>query len=222
MPSADDVYLEATQSLLILQGTNPTETKAWLEPTRKLLSLTKGQELQESDEQFFQNTLGALLDFLGKLFDDQWAPKAETNLRKIITAGFDLFKLLHESRAVFKINFSGVDLFSEKNRFRTGIMQAIASDEEEAALMRRPLQMVVFPGVFKFGNELGHNVSILERVHLSSIADYLRLLARRDGGDLQGQGGAADGGAGDWQRLVNGIGSFWRRMISSARTGLWQ
>ncbi|KAK5685783.1 hypothetical protein LTR17_026938, partial [Elasticomyces elasticus] len=77
--------------------------------------------------------------------------------RKIITAGFDLFKLLHESRAVFKIDFSGVDLFSEKNRFRTGIMQAIASDEEEAALMRRPLQMVVFPRVFKFGNELGHN-----------------------------------------------------------------
>ncbi|KAK3616100.1 hypothetical protein LTR22_027180 [Elasticomyces elasticus] len=155
--SPETVISEVAQLVASTHDTNPIETKAWLEPTRKMLSLTKAQELRESDERFFQNTLDDLMQFLGELFDDKSAPKAEASLRKIITTAFDLFKLLHESKALFKIDFLGTNLVSEENKFRSGTMQAIASDEEETALVRRPLQMLVFPGVFKFGNELGNN-----------------------------------------------------------------
>ncbi|KAK5678795.1 hypothetical protein LTR17_027624 [Elasticomyces elasticus] len=155
--SPETVISEVAQLVASTHDTNPVETKAWLEPTRKMLSLTKAQELRESDERFFQNTFDDLMQFSGELFDDNSAPKAEASLRKIITTAFDLFKLLHESKALFKINFLGTNLVSEKNKFRSGTMQAIASDEEETALVRRPLQMLVFPGVFKFGNELGNN-----------------------------------------------------------------
>ncbi|KAK4950847.1 hypothetical protein LTR10_010840 [Elasticomyces elasticus] len=154
---SESIIADAAQIAAMTKDTNPMETKAWLQPTRKLLSCIDEQALQESDKRLFDSALEKSIKLLGTLFQDKWHAKSESNLRKIVTAACDLFKLLHESKALFKIDFAGTSLNTERSRFRPEMMQAIGTDEEDGQLDGRQLQMLVFPGVFKYGDEMGDN-----------------------------------------------------------------
>ncbi|KAK3619065.1 hypothetical protein LTR56_024270 [Elasticomyces elasticus] len=154
---SESIIEDAAQIAAMTKVTNPMETKAWLQPTRKLLSCINEQALQESDKRLLDGALEQSFKILGTLFQDKWHAKSESNLRKIVTAACDLFKLLHESKALFKIDFAGTSLNTERSRFRPEMMQAIGTDEEDGQLDGRQLQMLVFPGVFKYGDEMGDN-----------------------------------------------------------------
>ncbi|KAK4895261.1 hypothetical protein LTR27_006604 [Elasticomyces elasticus] len=134
-----------------------TETKAWLEPTRKLLGYVDVDALRESDESFIKNSMEEIFILLRPLLNDKWHTKAEANMRKIITSTFELFRLLHESKALFRTGFVGIAPSTKKYRFVPEEMQAIASGEEDGDLEGKALQMLVFPGVYKFGDEMGNN-----------------------------------------------------------------
>ncbi|KAK5695969.1 hypothetical protein LTR97_008389 [Elasticomyces elasticus] len=134
-----------------------SETKAWLEPTRRLLTLIDHPMLQESDALHITDAVEEIGRTLGPLLSNEWVPKAEASLRKITTSAFELFRMLQQSNAVFRMNFTGAALPGGKCYFSPELMQAVASAEEDSTLDGRQIQMLVFPGIFKFGDEMGNN-----------------------------------------------------------------
>ncbi|KAK5744404.1 hypothetical protein LTR17_002114 [Elasticomyces elasticus] len=153
--SQDSMINAVAQMAKAADDKDAVETKAWLEPTRKLLSIIDDAALRKSDEQLVTNAVNHFFHALGPSLDDKWPPKAENGLRKIASSAMELFKSLHQSKAVFKFDF---EASGGKNYHFIGTdMQAIANEEEELKLGGRPLEMLVFPGVFKFGDEMGNN-----------------------------------------------------------------
>ncbi|KAK5678545.1 hypothetical protein LTS10_008989 [Elasticomyces elasticus] len=134
-----------------------SETKAWLEPTRRLLTLIDYPMLQESDALHITDAVEEIGRTLGPPLSNKWDDKAEASLRKITTSAFELFRMLQQSNAVFRMNFTGATLPGGECYFSPELMQAVASAEEDSILDGRQIQMLVFPGIFKFGDEMGNN-----------------------------------------------------------------
>lgn len=98
---------------------------------------------------------------------------AETSMRKLCTSAIELFKMLHRSKSLFRVEFTSATSAHEAGYFRPETMQAVNSADEDAALEGRPIQISVFPGVYKFGDEMGNNVSAPRISELDKIgANY--------------------------------------------------
>lgn len=134
---------------------NITEAKAWLEPTRKYLARLDEAALQESYEALVDAAVNqlrhSLADALSKSMDDN-------TLRKIFRMSLDLFRTLYGCKAVFNLWMPAVQP-QTLTIFDPNIMTAVNSTEDDDALVGRSIEVSVFPGVYKFGDEFGENVS---------------------------------------------------------------
>lgn len=133
--------------------------KAWLEPTRKLLETTDKVVLEKSMQSLVDRAVLHALKALSLALPAKPPAYAETRLRKTFASAFELFRMLHRSKASFQVEFSPAVLPDGASQFRAEQMQALNSVDEDSVLEGRTIQVSVFPGVFKFGDEMGNNVS---------------------------------------------------------------
>ncbi|KAK5129420.1 hypothetical protein LTR08_003276 [Meristemomyces frigidus] len=125
--------------------------KPWLEPTRRLLDRLDEMALQKADQSFIDKAVKHFHCLLVYALPMDWNV-AQVGLRKIFAAAFELFRLLHHSKAFFRLEVMSIDRGYQQNT-----MESVNSTEEETVLAGRPLELSVFPAVYKFGNELGDN-----------------------------------------------------------------
>ncbi|TKA79544.1 hypothetical protein B0A55_02748 [Friedmanniomyces simplex] len=131
-------------------------TKAWLEPTYTLLAGMDKEAVQKSDQALVDATVTEISHVLGPALHGKWHPAAETSLRKVSTAAFELFRTLHRSKAHFHVVFAEARSSTKTYGFSPEWMQDVANAKEDSAL-GRPIHVSVFPSVAKFGDEMGNN-----------------------------------------------------------------
>ncbi|KAK3615376.1 hypothetical protein LTR56_026624 [Elasticomyces elasticus] len=159
--SADTEITAARRLARAFTGVETAGTKDWLEPTRKLLGSLDEQALQESDQALVDSMALEMHSILDPVLQGTWKPTAEKSLRKIVQSAFELFRMLHSSKALFQIEFTPAASPRGKLAFDAAMMQALASEEDHGALRNQLLQVSVFPGVFKYGDEMGNNLDEL-------------------------------------------------------------
>lgn len=115
---------------------------------------------QKADERLLQRSCQALRELLGDAIVLNWEIEAP-RLIKILTPARDLFRALHSAKADYKVKMMPVQYRDGIVTFDTDAMTVVQSDEEEAELLGRALQISVFPAVYKYGDEMGQNVRIL-------------------------------------------------------------
>ena len=134
------------------------EVKVWMESTRRLLGKVDQSALKDADDALVDNTVHEILQSLIPSLQGKTIPKAEIKLRKICTLTFELFGMLHRSKAVFYLQFAGVASKTRVAPFQQKFMEVVG-DGEAGSLEGRILQIAVFPAVLKYGDEMGNNVS---------------------------------------------------------------
>lgn len=115
---------------------------------------------QQADERLLLHECEALKELLGDAILLNWETETP-RLVKILAPARDLFRKLHSAKADFEVEMMPVRYANGVATFDTDLMTAIQSDEEETELLGRALQISVFPAVYKHGDEMGQNVSIL-------------------------------------------------------------
>lgn len=136
------------------------EAKPWLEPTRKLIDRLDESALPKSDRALLDSAILQLQTMLGGAVTLDWNA-ADAGLRKLFTTAFQLFRSLHRAKALFQVQMTHAVLPRQKQQpsFQPDTMSDINNIEDEGVLAGRPIEASVFPGICKFGDELGENVS---------------------------------------------------------------
>lgn len=116
--------------------------------------------LQEADMKLIEAAIYDAFDMLKSAVFIDWETEKPT-LRKILASAIELYRELHRSKATFKLQMIPCHTSQGSNTFEMSTMAAVASDENEHALVARPLEVSVFPGIYKYGNEMGQNVSVV-------------------------------------------------------------
>ncbi|KAK3116936.1 hypothetical protein LTR53_002159 [Teratosphaeriaceae sp. CCFEE 6253] len=132
-------------------------TKAWLEPTRKLIAKVDEEAFEKANEALPDELNREIEHILGPCFGGRWHASAASKIQKITTSALGLFDVLHRSKATFEIRFVPSEAMASSDGFKPEAMQAIASAQEDGELAGTPLCMVVFPAVIKFGDEMGEH-----------------------------------------------------------------
>ncbi|RMZ26731.1 hypothetical protein D0859_09211 [Hortaea werneckii] len=132
------------------------DLKAWLEPTRKVMSQADSNAVQQADQNLLDCALDTIKRGLGASAAVDWKA-AEPALRKALVTGHGLFRSLHHSKASFRMEMHPVRTGDDWTVFNDNLMTAINSLEEEDVLVGRPLAVCAFPAIHKYGNELGEN-----------------------------------------------------------------
>lgn len=146
------------------------DAKSWLEPTRNFISRLDETALLKSDQALVDRAIKQLHSMMAEALRLDWVA-ADAGLRKIFGTAFELFRALHRSKALFHIKMTPVVLPGVSSCFQIDSMTAVSSAEDERALIGRLIEVSVFPGIYKFGNELGENVSTLVN-HTSHSSCY--------------------------------------------------
>ncbi|KAI7081266.1 hypothetical protein KC356_g9233 [Hortaea werneckii] len=133
-----------------------TDVKDWLERTRKLLLQMDRKALQQSDKALESRAIEVLKKRLGRCIAVDWNA-SEASLRKAFTSATELFRVLHSSKATFYLEMTSVHDGVDMAVYDFDRMTSVNSAEEEAALIGRPIEVSVFPGIWKYGDELGQN-----------------------------------------------------------------
>ncbi|KAK5119642.1 hypothetical protein LTR85_007471 [Meristemomyces frigidus] len=124
------------------------EAKPWLTATRKLLFAGDDAAMRESEhaltESAFQEVDWTLMTALPTNRED--TGKA---LRKCFAAAFQLYRSLHEAKALFQMEMSPCVAF------QPDVMTAVNSAEDDSQLTGKPIALSVFPGIYKFGDAFG-------------------------------------------------------------------
>lgn len=131
--------------------------KDWLERTRKLLLQMDGEALQQADKGFETCAIEVVAKRLGDCIAVDWNA-SEATLRKILSSAAELFRALHSSKATFDLEMAAVRDGVDMAVFDIDNMTSVNSAEEETALIGRPIEISVFPGIYKYGDEHGQNV----------------------------------------------------------------
>ncbi|KAI6845762.1 hypothetical protein KC332_g16482 [Hortaea werneckii] len=132
------------------------DLKAWLEPTRKLMSQANDSAVKRADQCLLDATFDIIKNGLGAAALVDWKA-AEPLLRKALLTAHELFRSLHHSKASFHVEMYPVRRSGSRAIFDDSLMTAINSVEEEADLVGQPLAVCAFPAILKYGNELGEN-----------------------------------------------------------------
>ncbi|RMZ09540.1 hypothetical protein D0864_01495 [Hortaea werneckii] len=133
-----------------------TALKEWLERTRKLLFQMDREALHQADKDLETSAIQLLAKDLGDCIAVDWNA-SEATLRKILGSAAELFRALHSSKATFDLETAPVRDGVDMAVFDMDKMTSVNSAEEEAALIGRPIEVSVFPGIFKYGDEHGQN-----------------------------------------------------------------
>ncbi|OTA24452.1 hypothetical protein BTJ68_11966 [Hortaea werneckii EXF-2000] len=139
-----------------LENVHRDDLKAWLEPTRKVMSQADSNAVQQADQNLLDCALDTIKRGLGASAAVDWKA-AEPALRKALVTGHGLFRSLHHSKASFRMEMHPVRTGDDWTVFNDNLMTAINSLEEEDVLVGRPLAVCAFPAIHKYGNELGEN-----------------------------------------------------------------
>ncbi|KAK5737793.1 hypothetical protein LTR17_006441 [Elasticomyces elasticus] len=149
--------------------TDTTDVKAWLEATRKLLQSMDSEKLQKADDILIERATSEVIRVLTPALPNGCLAGAEKTLRKISATAFELFRVLHHSKAQFRFFLPLVDPDTGTDRFNPEQMQAEATEEDDGALDGRPIQVSVFPAVCKFGDEMGNNQSEMTVIYKARV-----------------------------------------------------
>lgn len=149
-------------------------TKAWLERTRQLLFQLDAPTVHRADEELLNFATDDLPKMLRDAISLEW-DNVKPAFRKILSSVLDLARALHRSKAVFEVQMIPAHLpDNDFSVFDSEVMMAASSGEEDVALIGRPIEVSVFPAVYKYGNEVGENVSVIRPRQAALITDTCR------------------------------------------------
>ena len=81
-------------------------------------------------------------------------------LREVFCTAHQFYRLLQCQRAGFNVEMPITVIDDVTQVFKPGSMEDNSSTDDEATLAGRPLEMSVFPAVYKRGSAKGENVSL--------------------------------------------------------------
>ncbi|KAI7225907.1 hypothetical protein KC330_g8997 [Hortaea werneckii] len=105
--------------------------KAWLDLTRKVLEIDH-EAVMDADEMLVEMAVNHTVEMLQ-------------------------YRDLHCCKAIFKLRMITCRSSEGSSIFETTTMEAIASNENEGSFTSRPIELSVFPGIYKYGNEMCHD-----------------------------------------------------------------
>ncbi|KAI7215667.1 hypothetical protein KC333_g5313 [Hortaea werneckii] len=157
LPQRGTALSVVVETVARIRDTNVAGFKEWLQSTGKLMQQCEKHVTQKADERLLQRSCQALRELLGDAIVLNWEIEAP-RLIKILTPARDLFRALHSAKADYKVKMMPVQYRDGIVTFDTDAMTVVQSDEEEAELLGRALQISVFPAVYKYGDEMGQNM----------------------------------------------------------------
>ncbi|KAK6391338.1 hypothetical protein LTR65_004502 [Meristemomyces frigidus] len=132
---------------------DPVQAKAWLVSTHALL-FSNDTAMRESEFALITSAVQDVRRTLSEALPIDWEA-AGLRLRKALMIAFHLAKTLHRAKALFHVEMAPAVRDSERLLFQPDVMLAVNSVEYDSELVGRPIAISVFPGVYKFGDEMG-------------------------------------------------------------------
>ncbi|KAI7206041.1 hypothetical protein KC343_g7793 [Hortaea werneckii] len=176
----DNTALKAIASFAAhMKVSSVASFKEWLQSTRKMMQEHDGEALHEADRALLLAACERLQLLLGDAIVLNWGIQGP-RLIKILTPARDLFRKLHSAKADFHVEMMPVRYANGVATFDTDTMTAIQSDEEETELLGLALQISVFPGVYKFGDEMGQNMEEVTTVCKAKVVVQKPNAAKED------------------------------------------
>ncbi|KAI6853570.1 hypothetical protein KC323_g9294 [Hortaea werneckii] len=108
--------------------------KAWLDLTRKVLEIDH-EAVMDADEMLVEMAVN------------------HTDFSSVISQ----YRDLHCCKAIFKLRTITCRSSEGSSIFETTTMEAVASNENEGSFTSRPIELSIFPGIYKYGNEMCHD-----------------------------------------------------------------
>ncbi|KAI6787885.1 hypothetical protein KC361_g9336 [Hortaea werneckii] len=131
-------------------------TKAWLGLTRKMLLEIDLKADMDADEMLAEMAVKHTVEMLSAAIAINWAAEKPT-MHKIFPSVIGLYRNLHCCKAIFKLRMISCHSSQRPSIFAMTTIEAVTSDENEDSLTSRPIELSVFPGICKYGNEMCRN-----------------------------------------------------------------
>lgn len=136
------------------------ETKQWIDITRKLLDRHDEGILDQAESRMHNEIMFEIHRALENAATIPWTEEVQAALSKIITSTIQLFRLLHRQAARFQVRMvDAITLGGKGNRYNSAYMEDLGNEMEDDEADWE-VGIAVFPGIFKWGDERGENVSV--------------------------------------------------------------
>ena len=142
--------------------------------TRKLLEETKHDALDESDKQLVHEQVRSVYSILRNAVSTEWTSQVRSDLAKIFRDAQEFYRIVYmqqshiEVAMPYAIGGDGAPVAFDPKR-----MEAVDAEEDESALAGKPVEVTVFPAVYKIEETCNVSVSIDQRrlLRLKLFAD---------------------------------------------------
>lgn len=134
---------------------------AWLEATRKLISRTNPEELQEAKEAMIAAMVEEVERSLKHALPIDWSPAngIRYQLATMFSSMMVLLDLLHRQNAIFELVIFPVVYGEGYHAFSGNNMTTVAGNDEDENVEGSRLEVFVFPMLCKYSNVAGVEVS---------------------------------------------------------------
>lgn len=172
--------------------------------TRQLLAQRDAAALEQADKRMLYSIIREILSNLQDALPVVFTVRMQEDLGKVVRSSMELAQLLHHQAAKFRVGM--IRARSTDGRptpFDSNQMEDV-SGAMEGGDQGWEVQMTVFPGVFKWGDERGENVRLSRRIEL--LIHRLTCLkpGRGHEGCIAGEGrGKEERGYRAWQGLCS-------------------
>ncbi|RMY78568.1 hypothetical protein D0864_09257 [Hortaea werneckii] len=147
-----------------MRAADTPNTKAWLGLTRKMLLEIDLKADMDADEMLAEMAVKHTVEMLSAAIAINWAAEKPT-MHKIFPSVIGLYRNLHCCKAIFKLRMISCHSSQRPSIFAMTTIEAVTSDENEDSLTSRPIELSVFPGICKYGNEMcrNHHMTVICR-----------------------------------------------------------
>ena len=118
------------------------------------------EALKQAHCQLADSMVAEVKSVLSRAMPVEWSNGVQDGLREVFCTAHQFYRLLQCQRAVFHVEMPMTVIDDVTQVFNPGSMEDNSSTDDEATLAGRPLEMSVFPAVYKRGSAKGENVSL--------------------------------------------------------------
>jgi hypothetical protein len=134
------------------------DRKQWLQATTALIGQVDPEALSEAQVRFIAKMVQDVEHSIAKAMHVNWNPTVEQELAKVFSMGLDLFRVLHRQQAAFYVQMASAMKGGKQRPFNPETMQDVDNLEDASVLRGRPVEISVFPLLYKEGDERGEMV----------------------------------------------------------------